>query len=195
MYPTGTALCLTAIRPEERYLERKFDGAYRSYCNEVPRWLSPRRLMAALASGPEEQYVTSAAILRTHAYRPLGRGPDPFDLTLNAVHTRAGLLIFGLVALRLLLRVILGAPEWSRPLPPWRKRLSAGVQFGLYAVLLAEAATGAVASYVWWPMSVAHKALFWALAALVTVHLAGAALSFGARPRETLFRITGLRAV
>jgi cytochrome b561 len=142
-----------------------------------------------------EQYVTSAAILRTHAYRPLGRGPDPFDLTLHAVHTRAGLLIFGLVALRLLLRVILGAPEWSRPLPPWRKRLSAGVQFGLYAVLLAEAATGAVASYVWWPMSVAHKALFWALAALVTVHLAGAALSFGARPRETLFRITGLRAV
>jgi protein-S-isoprenylcysteine O-methyltransferase Ste14 len=53
MYPTGTALCLTAIRPEERYLERKFGGAYRSYCNEVPRWLSSRRLVAALASGPE----------------------------------------------------------------------------------------------------------------------------------------------
>jgi cytochrome b561 len=35
-----------------------------------------------------EQYFTSAAILRVHAYRPLGRQADPFDLTLHAVHTR-----------------------------------------------------------------------------------------------------------
>ena len=86
------------------------------------------------------------------------------------------------------------APAWSTPLPPWRRRLSAGVQFGLYAVLLGQAVTGAIATYLWWPMSVGHKALFWALLVLVALHLAGAAISFGSRPRETLFRITGLRS-
>jgi protein-S-isoprenylcysteine O-methyltransferase Ste14 len=42
--PTGSALCLTAIRPEERCLEGKFDHEYRTYRDAVPRWLSARRL-------------------------------------------------------------------------------------------------------------------------------------------------------
>lgn len=142
-----------------------------------------------------EQYATSGAVLRMHAYRPLGSRQNPFDLTLHSIHTRVGLLIFALVAARLLLRVTNGAPALSTPLPPWRRRLSAGVQFGLYAVLIGQAATGAIAIYLWWPMSIAHKALFWALACLLTLHLVGAALSFGSRPRETLFRITGFRPI
>jgi cytochrome b561 len=139
-----------------------------------------------------EQYFTSAAITRTHAYRPLGKPADPFDLTLHSVHTRVGLLIFGLVALRLVLRLAWGAPEWLQPLPLWRRRLSSTVQFGLYGVLLGQAATGAVATYLWWPMSAAHKTLFWVLVALLALHLSGATLAFLTRPRETLFRITGL---
>ena len=87
---------------------------------------------------------------------------------------------------------MLGAPVWRRSIPLWRLRLAAAVQYALYLVLLAEAAAGAIASYLWWPMSIAHKALFWALLALVTLHLGGAALSLAARPRETLFRITGI---
>ena len=46
--PTGSALCLTAIRPEERYLEGKFEHEYRAYRDAVPRWLSPRRLAMTL---------------------------------------------------------------------------------------------------------------------------------------------------
>ena len=134
-----------------------------------------------------EQYFTSAAILRVQAYRPLGRPADPFDLTLHSMHTRIGLLIFALIALRLLLRAAWGSPEWREPLPPWRRRLVAG------AVLLGQAATGAIATYLWWPMSSAHKALFWALVALLALHLSGATLAFVTQPRETLFRITGLR--
>jgi protein-S-isoprenylcysteine O-methyltransferase Ste14 len=42
--PTGSVLCLTAIRPEERYLEGKFEHEYRAYRDAVPRWLSARRL-------------------------------------------------------------------------------------------------------------------------------------------------------
>ena len=46
--PTGSVLCLTAIRPEERYLEGKFGDAYRMYLAEVPRWFSVRRALSAL---------------------------------------------------------------------------------------------------------------------------------------------------
>jgi cytochrome b561 len=104
-----------------------------------------------------------------------------------------GLVIFGLVAVRLFLRIAWGAPEWLTPLPLWRRRLASGVQYAFYPVLLGQAATGAIATYLWWPMSAAHKALFWALAALLALHLSGATLAFVTRPRETLFRITGLR--
>ena len=128
-----------------------------------------------------------------HTYRPLGRPTDPFVLTLHSVHTRVGLLIFVFVAVRLALRIAWGTPEWLVPLPTWRRRLSFGVQYALYVVLLGQAATGAIATYLWWPMSAAHKALFWALAALLALHLSGAALEFIARPWETLFRIAGLR--
>jgi protein-S-isoprenylcysteine O-methyltransferase Ste14 len=44
--PTGSALCLTAIRPEERYLEAKFGDAYRAYRAAAPRWFSFRRVLA-----------------------------------------------------------------------------------------------------------------------------------------------------
>jgi protein-S-isoprenylcysteine O-methyltransferase Ste14 len=42
--PTGSVLCLTAIKPEERYLEAKFGDAYRAYRRAVPRWLSVTRI-------------------------------------------------------------------------------------------------------------------------------------------------------
>jgi cytochrome b561 len=120
-----------------------------------------------------EQYATSGAILRVHAYRPLGRPADPFDLTLHGVDTRVGLLILALVAVRLLLRLVRGAPEWAPPLPPWRLRLASGVQYALYAVLLGQALSGALAIYLWWPSSALHKALFWALVVLLALHLSG----------------------
>jgi protein-S-isoprenylcysteine O-methyltransferase Ste14 len=50
--PMGSVLCLTIIRPEERYLEGKFGDAYRGYCNEAPRWLSTRRLFGAIQARP-----------------------------------------------------------------------------------------------------------------------------------------------
>jgi protein-S-isoprenylcysteine O-methyltransferase Ste14 len=45
--PTGSALCLTAIRPEERYLEAKLGETYRAYRSELPRWFSIRRVLTA----------------------------------------------------------------------------------------------------------------------------------------------------
>ena len=46
--PTAGTLYLTAIRPEERYLEAKFGDAYRAYGREVPRWFSFRRSLSRL---------------------------------------------------------------------------------------------------------------------------------------------------
>ena len=46
--PTGSALCLAAIKTEERYLEAKFGDAYREYRATVPRWIGLR----SVASSP-----------------------------------------------------------------------------------------------------------------------------------------------
>lgn len=40
--PTGSALCLAVIRPEERYLAAKFGDAYQRYIESVPRWFGWR---------------------------------------------------------------------------------------------------------------------------------------------------------
>lgn len=74
------------------------------------------------------QYFSGPAILRVHGYRPLGRPPDPFDLTLHTVHTRVGLVILTLVIVRMALRLLWRAPHWNPPLSRWRNRLSASVQ-------------------------------------------------------------------
>ena len=37
--PSGSLLCVTAIKPEERYLESKFGDSYRSYRAVVRRWI------------------------------------------------------------------------------------------------------------------------------------------------------------
>ncbi|MBI2737235.1 MAG: isoprenylcysteine carboxylmethyltransferase family protein [Rhodospirillales bacterium] len=42
--PTGSALCLAAIKPEERYLETKFGDSYRAYRAAVPRWIGLRSI-------------------------------------------------------------------------------------------------------------------------------------------------------
>lgn len=46
--PTGSALCLTAIKPEANYLEGKFGGVYRAYRDRVPRWFSLKQFFDAL---------------------------------------------------------------------------------------------------------------------------------------------------
>ncbi|MGB7974026.1 MAG: isoprenylcysteine carboxylmethyltransferase family protein [Roseiarcus sp.] len=50
--PIGGVLWLMAIRPEERYLDGRFGGAYRAYCTETPRWLSARGLLGAFQPRP-----------------------------------------------------------------------------------------------------------------------------------------------
>jgi protein-S-isoprenylcysteine O-methyltransferase Ste14 len=45
--PLSSALHLTAISPEENYLEGKFGDVYRAYRDKVPRWFSLKRFFDA----------------------------------------------------------------------------------------------------------------------------------------------------
>jgi cytochrome b561 len=140
-----------------------------------------------------EQYWSSRAILRMNASGPFLGPAQPFDMVLHEAHIFVGLGIFVLIAIRVFLRIQLGAPAWNPPLPIWRQWLSLGVQFGLYGVLLAQSMSGAITSYLWWRMSIVHKALFYLMLLLIAMHIAGALWSLTGHARETILRITGWR--
>lgn len=117
------------------------------------------------------QYATSGAIVRTHEAVAAGGKPGPTDLLLHVVHNRSGLIILALMFCRVAARV------WFRS----RRRadegpaLSWAAQVGhaaLYALIIAQGLTGAIASYLWWPISIVHVVLFKVLLAAVAGHIA-----------------------
>jgi len=118
------------------------------------------------------QYATSRAIVRTHAIHMIGQRQNPTDLLLHNLHTKLGLGLVALMTGRLLFRLWAGAPELAGDVPPWASRAAQLVHAAFYAVLIVEGLTGAVASYFWWPISVAHVILFKLLLGLVGVHVA-----------------------
>ena len=120
------------------------------------------------------QYSTSGAIVRTHQMRMIGQKQSPTDLLLHVLHNRLGLLLTALMVWRLLYRLWAGAPSPQAPLPgrAWSARASVLTHAGFYAVLIAEGATGAIASSIWWPISAAHVVLFKLLLGLTALHVA-----------------------
>ena len=137
------------------------------------------------------QYITSGAIARTHH----AEDPSRIDLLMHSLHNRVGLLIFAVMLVRLGLRAVLG-PGINRP---GRGTLAEGAAFiahgAFYVVLLAQAATGAVATYLWWPISAVHRALWLVLLGLIVIHVAAALWHHLVRRNETLARmLPGVRA-
>ena len=126
-------------------------------------------LVAALAAA---QYASSGAILRTHAIHMIGQRQDPTDLLLHSLHIKLGLGLTAAMVGRLLLRLWAGAPRPGEGGPAWATRTAQLVHAAFYAVLIFEGLTGAVASYIWWPISQVHVILFKVLLGLVAVHVA-----------------------
>ncbi len=120
------------------------------------------------------QYATSGAITRTHSMHRIGWRPSPTDIVLHTLHNRVGLAIVALMVGRLALRLWGGVPAPATTRSVVSMRLAQAVHAGFYGVLIIEGVTGAVASYVWWPISTAHVILFKVLLALVSVHIAAA---------------------
>ncbi len=128
-------------------------------------------LVAALVV---EQYGTSGAIVRTHTMHMIGQRQNPADLVLHTMHNRLGLLLTAAMVVRLAYRLWAGAPvpATDSAAGAWAPRVASLVHVAFYAVLICEGVAGAVASYLWWPMSVVHVTLFKGLLALVAVHVA-----------------------
>lgn len=126
--------------------------------------------MAALIAG---QYATSGAITRIHGMHMIGWKPSPVDMVLHTLHNRAGLAIIALMLVRLALRLWAGGPL---PGAAGRRsiRLAQVTHAAFYAVLITEGITGAVASYLWWPISAVHVILFKILLGLVALHVGAA---------------------
>jgi cytochrome b561 len=162
-------------------MDHETNGAARYRWSQIMlHWL----VVAALIM----QYATSEAISRTHH----AAKPDPWDLFLHSVHNWLGLAIFVIVMLRLALRLRYGRPGWSTAMPRWSHRLATGVHAAFYVILAAQVLTGAIASFVWWPISAVHRWLFIALLLTIGLHLAGVGMSLVLSWRETVWRITGL---
>lgn len=120
------------------------------------------------------QYVTSGAIVRTHSLHMIGQRQNSTDLILHLLHNRLGLLLVAVMLARLAWRLWAGVPRGTLPAGGWPARLARLVHAAFYAVLVTEGASGAVASYLWWPASRLHVVLFKILLGLITVHVAAA---------------------
>jgi cytochrome b561 len=117
------------------------------------------------------QYGTSGAIVRTHEAVAAGDKPTPADLLMHVVHNRSGLLILMLMSARLVvwawIRYRFGANE--------RPAVSRAATLGhaaLYALIIAQGLTGAIATYFWWPISAVHVVLFKLIVVAVAGHIA-----------------------
>lgn len=140
------------------------------------------------------QYATGGSIERTHSAAHHGLAPDRVDHILHAVHNRAGLLILGLMVVRLAVRSLKGAPPPPFPESDWRFRLTRATHVGFYLILLTQGLTGATASYLFWPASVVHVALSKILLLLIALHIAAAMWHFLIKRDGVLERMIPLSA-
>lgn len=136
------------------------------------------------------QFVTGPAIGRTHAAAAAGRAPDAADLVLHTIHNRVGLAMLALVLLRLALRLRFGAPPATPGASAAIRRSASLVHAAFYVVLIAQALTGAVARYLWWPIASVHVGLSRVLLALVALHVAAVVWHVAVRREPLLRRMT-----
>lgn len=141
------------------------------------------------------QYATSGAILRTHSVSISGLAPARSDLFWHVVHNRVGLLIFLVLCMRIALRFWQGEPAQQTSTSLTQQKVARFVHAGLYLVLGLQAFTGAVATYFWWPISIAHVFLFKVFLGLVTLHIAAAIWHQFKLKDGILWRITGLKSL
>jgi cytochrome b561 len=151
----------------------KLDLQSYHWCQVALHWL-----IAVLVA---VQYATGSSIERTHHAVARGLEPEALDLTLHAIHNRTGLVIFGLMLIRLAVRLLIGAPAPAVADGEWQSRLARATHLGFYLILLVQASTGAIASYIFWPLSVVHVTLSKVLLALITLHALAALRHFSKR--------------
>eukprot|EP01037_Dinobryon_pediforme_P010675 gene10675-10748_t len=135
------------------------------------------------------QYATSGAIFRMNQHHTLGHASGDWDDILHKLHMRLGLLLLLLMGGRLILRLWHRAP---RPLGNpafWTTKAARLAHWAFYGLVIAQGLTGAITSYVWFPMATLHIVLFKLLLVVITIHIAAALWHHFMLKDATLIRI------
>jgi cytochrome b561 len=110
--------------------------------------ISTRLRYSAAARG--FHWLTAALVLTAYLLTPSGSEQRAysaaFDLT-RQFHETTGMLVFGLVLLRVLWRLTDSTPE-APPMAPWMQFAAKLTHFGLYALLIAIPSTAILGA--WW---------------------------------------------
>ena len=120
------------------------------------------------------QYWTGGSIERTHHAVHIGLSPDPWDVIQHHVHNYAGVAIGALMVARFGLRVI-HRSALKHPAKSPVDRLARAMHFAFYAAIIAQAAMGFVASYLWFGIAPVHVLGSRVILALLALHIAAAA--------------------
>ena len=105
-------------------------------------------------------------------------------------HIGAGLLIFALAAVRLVVRITQGTPDLDEEIPPFLALLAHLAHFGLYAFLFVMPVTGAIAWFgVYEPAAVLHEIGRLILIPLIAAHAFGALVEHFVMRNDTLMRM------
>lgn len=102
-----------------------------------------------------------------------GTTASPSDLTLSVAHYWVGIAILCLVAIRLILRIVQGAPE-SASDTTWMTYAAKASHWLFYILLVAVPATGLLAIYVSDEFGDIHKLAKPAFIALIALHAVAA---------------------
>ena len=122
------------------------------------------------------QYLTGDSIERTHHAVHAGLAPDPTDLLLHAVHNWSGMVVGGLMALRLVLRRRRGGLTLRLSGGGLLEHAARALHLGFYAALIDQAALGFTASYLTFAVAPLHVIGSQVILAMVALHTAAAAL-------------------
>ena len=138
------------------------------------------------------QYASGGSIRRTHEAVMAGENPDPSDLLLHLIHNRSGMIILLLMLVRLALRVLRGVPPVMGD-ESWRRHTAQVLHWAFYAVLIAQAMIGLIASYVYWPVGALHVIGAKLLLAMIGLHVLAAFWHQLIKRDRTLSRVIGWR--
>ncbi|OWV87876.1 hypothetical protein ATY75_21180 [Rhizobium sp. N122] len=120
------------------------------------------------------QYWTGGSIERTHHAVHMGLSPDPWDVIQHHVHNYAGVTIGALMLARLGLKLIHRGTV-RHPAKSPVDRLARAMHFVFYAAVIAQAAMGLVASYLWFGIAPVHVLGSQVILALLALHITAAA--------------------
>ena len=104
----------------------------------------------------------------------MSQGIEPTGIT-PVIHVWVGMAVLALVVVRIGARLLLGAPEAPAEMSAQLRRVSNWTHFGLYGLILAVPALGAVAWFwqIHW-MGDLHSLLFDLLVVVAGLHVVGA---------------------